>query len=150
MHAFQRLYFSALDSRHSTTVNQMESMLKIENLYQMHCMKKLDVIVPNGKERDVHEELISLNVGGMSYSTIEGSGRVKVDPIVEATHPTREKPEYNSRTKVEVVVKDNQVEQIISKIRERLSSEPQVGKIFVLDVPIAADIKTGHTGEPVI
>jgi nitrogen regulatory protein P-II 1 len=113
-------------------------------------MKKLEIIVPNGMERDVHEELMSLNVGGMSYYKIEGSGRVKIDPVVEATHPTREKPEYISRTKVEAVVKDSQVEQVISKIRERLSNEPQGGKIFVLDVPAAADIKSGHIGEPVI
>lgn len=51
---------------------------------------------------------------------------------------------------MEVVVKDDQVEQIISKINQRLSNEPQGGKIFVLDVPLAADIKTGHIGEPVI
>ncbi|MGA7369040.1 MAG: P-II family nitrogen regulator [Nitrososphaeraceae archaeon] len=115
-----------------------------------HGMKKLEVIVPNGRERDVHEELMSLNVGGMSYYRIEGSGRVKADPVVEATHPAREKPEYISRTKVEAVIKDYQVEQIISKLRERLGNDPQGGKIFVLDVPVAADIKTGHTGEPVI
>lgn len=115
-----------------------------------NTMKKLEIIVPNGREQDVHEELISLNVGGMSYYRIEGSGRVKEDPIVEATHPTREKPEYIARTKVEVIVKDYQVDQIISKLRERLSDETQGGKIFVIDVPIAADISTSHTGEPVI
>lgn len=113
-------------------------------------MKKLEIIVPNGRERDVHEELMSLNVGGMSYYRIEGSGRVKVDPVVEATHPTRERPQYISRTKVEAIVKDYQVDQVISKLRERLSNEPQGGKIFVLDVPVAADIKSGYTGEPVI
>lgn len=113
-------------------------------------MKKLEIIVPNGREREVHEELMNLNVGGMSYYKIEGSGRVKADPVVEATHPTREKPQYISRTKVEAIVKDYQVEQVISKIRERLSNDPQGGKIFVLDVPVAADIKTGHVGEPVI
>jgi len=46
--------------------------------------------------------------------------------------------------------KIHEVEQIISKLRERLGNDPQGGKIFVLDVPVAADIKTGHTGEPVI
>ncbi len=113
-------------------------------------MKKLEIIVPNGRERDVHRELISLNVGGMSYYGVEGSGRVKVDPIVEAAHPTMEKPEYISRTKVEVVVKDYHVDQIISKLRERLGKEIQGGKIFVLDVPVAADIATASVGEPVI
>jgi nitrogen regulatory protein PII len=51
---------------------------------------------------------------------------------------------------VEVIVKDYQVDQIISKLREWLSDETQGGKIFVLGVPIAADISTSHTGEPVI
>ncbi|MGA9167644.1 MAG: P-II family nitrogen regulator [Nitrososphaeraceae archaeon] len=85
---------------------------------------------------------MTLNVGGMSYYGIEGSGKVKVDPVVAAEHPTQAKPEYISRTKVEVVVKDDQVERIISKLRERLSDEPQGGKIFVADISHAADIAT--------
>ena len=58
--------------------------------------------------------------------------------------------EYISRTKVEVVVKDEQIEELIAKIRERLRVDPQGGKIFVVDVPVAIDIITNKRGEEAI
>jgi hypothetical protein len=36
---------------------------------------------------EVHSVLKEENVGIMSQYRIDGSGRVKVDPILEATHP---------------------------------------------------------------
>jgi nitrogen regulatory protein P-II 1 len=113
-------------------------------------MKKLEIITPNGRLSEVQEALKEMNVGGMSHYGIEGSGRVKVDPVVSATHPTRVLPEYIMRRKVEVVVKDSQVEELISKVRARLANDPQGGKIFVTDVPLAVDIKTNSRGEEVI
>ena len=53
------------------------------------------------------------------------------------------------RTKVEVVVKDDQVEELIPRITERLGSELG-GKIFVVDVPIAVDMRTKKSGEDAI
>ena len=113
-------------------------------------MKKIEIITPNGRLKDVHNVLMDLNVGGMSHFGIEGSGRVKVDPVGAATHPTQAPPEYIMRHKVEVVVRDKQVEELISKLRERLRDEPQGGKIFVTDVPIAVDITTNKKGEDAI
>jgi nitrogen regulatory protein PII len=113
-------------------------------------MKKIEIITPNGRLKDVHNVLMDLNVGGMSHFGIEGSGRVKVDPVVAATHPTQAPPEYIMRHKVEVVVKDKQVEELISNLRERLRDEPLGGKIFVTDVPIAVDITTNKKGEDAI
>jgi nitrogen regulatory protein PII len=113
-------------------------------------MKRIEIIIPHGRLADAHNVLKDLNVGGMSYHRIEGSGRVKADPVVVATHPTQTPPEYISRTMVEVVIKDEQVEQLISKLRERLRGEPQGGKIFVVDVPVAVDIATNKRGEAAI
>jgi nitrogen regulatory protein PII len=113
-------------------------------------MKRIEIIIPHGRLADAHNVLKGLNVGGMSYYRIEGSGRVKADPVVVSTHPTQTPPEYISRTKVEVVIKDEQVEELIAKLRERLRGEPQGGKIFVVDVPIAVDIATYKRGEEAI
>ena len=112
-------------------------------------MKKIEIVIPHGMLVDAHNVLKDLNVGGMSYYSISGSGRVKVDPVVASTHPTQT-PEYISRTKVEVVVKDEQLEELIVKLRERLRVEPQGGKIFVVDVPVAIDITTNKRGEEAI
>ena len=50
-------------------------------------MKKLEIIIPNGRLTDVHNVLMNLNVGGMSHYGIEGSGKVMVDPVVAARTP---------------------------------------------------------------
>jgi nitrogen regulatory protein PII len=47
------------------------------------------------------------------------------------------------------VVRDEQVEELISKITDRLSTELG-GEIFVVDVPIAVDLATKKRGEDVI
>lgn len=113
-------------------------------------MKKVEIITPNGHLQEVHKILGELSVGGMSHYQIEGTGKIKVNPIVAGTHPGQTAPDYILRQKVEVVVKDAQVEPLIKKVQERLSGEPQGGKIFVSDVPLAVDISTNKRGEEVI
>jgi nitrogen regulatory protein PII len=113
-------------------------------------MKQIEIIIPNGRLTDVHSVLRGLNIGGMSHHEIEGTGKIKADPVVAATHPTQAPPEYIPREKVEVVVKDEQVEQLISRLRERLRYDPQGGKIFVTDIPIAVDIASNKRGEDAI
>jgi len=98
---------------------------------------------------DAHEILKEINVGGMSHYRIEGSGRVKPQPVTAQRGTSQTQPEYIPRTKVEVVVKDEQVEELISKITDRLGGELG-GKIFVVDVPIAVDIATKKRGEDAI
>ena len=54
------------------------------------------------------------------------------------------------RTKVEVIVKDEQVESIITNIVDELSANKINGKIFVIDIPIAVDIASKKRGDAVI
>lgn len=74
--------------------------------------------------------LNKLSVEGMTHYSVEGTGRIKADPLVAATHPSP-LPEYIMRHNVKVVIKDPQVKDLISQVRERLSRDPQGGKIFV-------------------
>jgi len=104
-------------------------------------MKRIEIIIPHGKLADVHDILKDVNAGGMSYYRIEGSGKIKADPVAVGRGTTQTPPEYISRTKVEAVIRDEQVEELISKLTDRLGGELG-GKIFVLDVPIAVDIAT--------
>ena len=98
---------------------------------------------------DVHAILKEVNVGGMSHYRIEGSGRVKPQPVTAQRGTSQTQPEYIPRTKVEVVVKDEQVQELLSKITDRLSSE--LGrKTFVVDIPVAVDIATKKRGEDAI
>jgi nitrogen regulatory protein PII len=48
---------------------------------------------------------------------------------------------------MEVVVRDDQVDDIVHKIVEQLGSPTVGGKIFVVDVPTAVDLATKEQGE---
>jgi nitrogen regulatory protein P-II 1 len=112
-------------------------------------MKRIEVIIPHRLLADAHGILKEVNVGGMSHYKIEGSGRVKAQPVTSQRGTSQRQPEYIPRTKIEVVVRDEQVEEVISKITDRLSTELG-GKIFVVGVPIAVDLATKKRGEEVI
>jgi nitrogen regulatory protein P-II 1 len=96
-------------------------------------MKKLEVIIPDKAFNDVNNLLAQARVGGVTHYRIDGRGRNTSIFIPE--------------TKVEIVVRDEQVETLISTIVEKLSANKMIGKIFVGDVLIAVDIATKQKGE---
>ena len=112
-------------------------------------MKRIEIIIPHRELKEAHEIFKNVNTGGMSYYTIEGSGKTKADPITIGRGTAKVQPDYVPRTKVEVVVKDEQMEEIISRVTDRLGGE-MGGKIFVVDVPIAVDIRTKKRGDAAI
>jgi nitrogen regulatory protein P-II 1 len=112
-------------------------------------MKKLEIIIPNRRLNDVSEILKDANTGGMSYSRIEGRGRVKAEAVAVGRGTMHYKPEFIPRLKVEVVVKDEQVEGLIKTFVDKIGDNIG-GKIFVVDIPIAVDLTTKKTGEDAI
>ena len=99
-------------------------------------MKKLEVIIPDKAFAVVDKILKQSNVGGVTHYRVDGRGRNTSIFIPE--------------TKVEVIIKDEQVESLISIIVEKLSANKIYGKIFVGDIPIAVDIATKKKGESII
>ena len=59
-------------------------------------------------------------------------------------------PEYVPRTKIEVIIKDDQLESLINKIVERLGGDSLGGKLFVTDVHVAVDLSTNKRNESAI
>ena len=112
-------------------------------------MKKLEIIIPNRRLNDVSEILKDANTGGMSYSRIEGRGRVKAEAVAVGRGTMHYKPEFIPRLKVEVVVKDEQVEGLIEAFVDKIGDNIG-GKIFVMDIPIAVDLTTKKTAEDAI
>ena len=112
-------------------------------------MKKLEIIIPDRRLHDVSEILKVANTGGMSYYRIEGRGRIKAEAVAVGRGTMHYRPEFIPRYKVEVVVKDEQVDGLIKTIVERLGDNIG-GKIFVIDIPIAVDLTTKKTGEDAI
>ena len=89
-------------------------------------------------------------VGGMTHYRVEGRGTTKAEAVTVGRGTMKYTPEYIPRTKVEVVVKDDQVDLILSNIMDRLGANQISGKIFVLEVPLTFDIRTGSKGESAI
>lgn len=113
-------------------------------------MKKFEIIVPHRKLGDVSEILKSANTGGMSHYKIEGRGKIKAEAVATGRGTMRYTPEYVPRTKVEVIIKDDQVETLINKLVERFGGDALGGKIFVTDVSVAVDLSTSKRGESAI
>jgi nitrogen regulatory protein P-II 1 len=110
-------------------------------------MKKIEIIIPDRLFNDVNRIIKGTHAGGMTYSRVEGRGTIKAKPVAIARGTRQFTPEFIPRTKMEVVVKDDQVETIINKIVDELGSPNVGGKIFVVDVATAIDLATKEQGE---
>jgi nitrogen regulatory protein P-II 1 len=118
-------------------------------LSQDLIMKKLELIIPDRRLQDVSEILKDANTGGMSYYRIEGRGRIKAEAVAVGRGTMHYKPEFIPRLKVEVVIKDEQVEDLVKAFVNKIGDKIG-GKIFVIDVPVAVDLTTKKVGESAI
>jgi len=112
-------------------------------------MKKMEIIIPDRRLNDVSDILKNANTGGMSHYRIQGRGKVKAEPVEIARGTDKYTPEFIPRTKVEVVIRDDQVETLIERLDEKLG-DSLGGKIFVTDVNVAVDLSTRNRGESAI
>ena len=108
-------------------------------------MKKLEIIIRPEKLEDLKDILTVSGVTGM-ISNIMGFGNQ-----MGYTHQYRGvtySVNLVSKLRVETVVKDEIVQEIIDKVTKTLSSgNVGDGKIFVYPVEEAIRIRTGETGE---
>ncbi len=110
-------------------------------------MKKIEIIVPDRLFNDVNRIVKNTHAGGMTFHRVEGRGKIKAKPIAIDRGTRQFTPEFVPRMKIEVVVKDDQVDGIITKIADQLANPAIGGKIFVVDVAIAIDLATKEQGE---
>lgn len=109
-------------------------------------MKKIEAYIKPFKLDDVKAALMELGVRGMSVSEIRGFGRQKGH--TELYRGSEYKVDFLPKTKMEIVVSDEMVEQVIEVI-QKVARTGQVGdgKIFVLAVEDAVRIRTGESGD---
>ncbi|MDQ5842221.1 MAG: P-II family nitrogen regulator, partial [Thermoproteota archaeon] len=69
-------------------------------------------------------------VGRMTFYRVEGRGKIKAKPVAIDRTTRHFTPEFVPWMKTEVVVSDNQVDDIISKIVDKLANAEVGGKIF--------------------
>jgi nitrogen regulatory protein P-II 1 len=111
-------------------------------------MKRLDIIIPHERLSEVNDILHKNKVGGITFYDIKGRGRAKQEPVAVGRGVMRYVPEFGSRTKIEVLVKDSLAKEIIDDLLKKISTgSTSDGKIFVYDVAEAYDIGSKESGE---
>lgn len=110
-------------------------------------MKKIEIIIPDRYLNDVNEILKEMHSGGMSHYRVDGRGKVKAQPVAIDRGTRQFVPEFVPRTKVEVVVRDDQVDAIVARISEKIKDPATGGKMFVSDVSAAIDLGTNEKGD---
>ncbi len=112
-------------------------------------MKKIEVIIRPEKLESVQRALEKVGYSGLMISEIEGHGKQK--GIVQQWRGEKYKVEFLPKIKIEIIVKDNEVERIIKTIVDSAKTgEIGDGKIFISPIENAVRIRTGEKGEQAI
>ncbi|MRI84274.1 MAG: transcriptional regulator [Nitratiruptor sp.] len=109
-------------------------------------MKKIEAIIKPFKLEDVKEALSEAGITGMTVSEVKGYGRQQGHS--ELYRGAEYVVDFLPKVKVEVVVKDEDVDMVTQKIVEAArTGKIGDGKIFVSDVEKVIRIRTGETDE---
>ena len=105
-------------------------------------MKKIEAIIRPFKLEDVKLSLVNAGIVGMTVSEVRGFGRQKGQ--VERYRGSEFTVEFLQKLKVEVVVEDDKVEQVIAAISDAAKTgEIGDGKLFITPVESVVRIRTG-------
>ena len=109
-------------------------------------MKLVMAVVKPFKLDEVREALTNIGVAGMTVSEVKGFGRQKGH--TEIYRGAEYAISFLPKAKLEVVVADSQVDQVV----EAITGAAQTGtigdgKVFVIDVASAVRIRTGEAGD---
>ena len=109
-------------------------------------MKKIEAIIKPFKLSQVKEALHEIGISGMTLIDVKGFGRQRgstggIDPSDGYDD------EFLAKMKLEVIVEDNQVDDVIESIKtSAYSGKIGDGKIFIMNLESAVRIRTGETG----
>ena len=120
-------------------------------------MKEISIIIHTDDLAKVTEILRKHNVGGMTFYDVNGAGRVKREAVPEMVRAYMTgrtiTPDYVRRTRVESIVSDSAMNQIVDDISNSLGQHAggeAHGMIFIKDVSDAYEIGTKQRGEAVL
>ncbi len=112
-------------------------------------MKKIEAIIRPEKFDIVKDALTEKGYGGMSVSEIKGHGNQK--GVSEVWRGKRYRVDLLPKTKIDLVVSDDAVEQVVQTIID-VSQTGSIGdgKIFVSEISNVHRIRTGEQGDMAI
>lgn len=109
-------------------------------------MKKIEAIIRPEKLDAVRSALEKAGCTGLMISEIEGHGKQK--GVVQQWRGEKYKVELLPKIKIEVIVKDQDLEKITKTIIDHAKTgEIGDGKIFISSIENAIRIRTGERGE---
>ncbi len=112
-------------------------------------MKKIVAIIRQEKLEDVKNALVEVGCQGMNLSEVKGKGRQK--GLREYYRGHNYCIEFLPKTKLEIVVNDNQVEEVVDAIiKSGRTGEIGDGKIFISNIEEVIRIRTGEKGEKAV
>ena len=112
-------------------------------------MKKIEAIIRPAKVGDVCDALEKIGHPGLMITEIEGHG--KQMGLEQQFRGETYRTELLPKAKLEIVVKDSDVEKIVKAIVESgRTGEIGDGKIFIYNMEDAVRIRTSERGEGVI
>lgn len=113
-------------------------------------MKEIAIIIRPEKLETVKEILNNRQCGGMTISSVMGCGtqRGTTEPVVNMIKGFKTTINLLPKIRVEAVVKDDLVEDIIADIRDKVvTGNVGDGKIFIRPMEDAIRIRTGERGD---
>lgn len=112
-------------------------------------LKKIECIIRTQKLEEVKEALANIGIRGMTVSQVVGCGMQKGK--TEIYRGSTYVLDLIPKLKIEMVVKDDWVDEIVSVITKAANTgSVGDGKIFVSSVENAIRIRTGEEGEAAI
>ena len=109
-------------------------------------MKKVEAIIKPFKLDEVKEALSGVGVQGITVSEVKGFGRQRGH--TELYRGAEYVVDFLPKVKLEVIVKDDQVEPVVEAITAAArTGRIGDGKIFVTTVDEVVRIRTGETGD---
>jgi nitrogen regulatory protein P-II 1 len=109
-------------------------------------MKKIEAIVRPFRLDDVREALAEIGAKGMTISEVKGYGRQKGH--TELYRGSEYQIDFLPKIKVEIVVADTMVEQVVDAImKSARTGQVGDGKIFIFPVDDVIRVRTGESGE---
>ncbi len=112
-------------------------------------MKQITAIIKPFKLEEVREALADVGVSGLTVTEVKGFGRQKGH--TELYRGAEYVVDFLPKVKVEVVVKDGEVERCVESIvRAAKTGKIGDGKIFVTAVEQVVRIRTGETNEDAV
>ncbi len=112
-------------------------------------MKKIEAIIRSEKLDEIRKALGDIGINGITISEVKGHGKQK--GITQQWRGTTYKVDLPPKVRIETVVKTKEVDKVVTTIVEAARTDNiGDGKIFVIPVDEAIQVRTGETGEDVL